>query len=426
MRRNMMTAFIAGSMIVLVPSLAFAQEVTNDMDPASDVTRYLLDSGLLILGGLAGLVLIAGFALRDIGLSRTLNAPAVCLRTIGALALTVFAFWLSGYQLLFGVETNGVLGEFGVWSPRDEDPAALGYSSGAFWFFHMVLAAFGAMIVSSAVSERVRLWPFLFFAFIWSVLIYPIVASWAWGGGYFASEWSFHDIGGAGVIHVSAGAAALAAVMVVGPRNGRYAQGPGRPAVSTALPLSAFGVMLAIVGMMLVIAGLSGSFSSVEAAISLGKMLSNAMLAMAGGSLAAMVLTQTVYKRTGLVSAMTGAIAGIVSISAEPLGPALWQAAMIGAVGGVIITVTPPFFDRYRIDDAGLSIPTHLLCGFWGVLIAFWVNEDVWLIGQALGVVAIAAFSFSMSLLIWVAVKYTIGVRSAPLDEPSFSDPTNG
>ena len=211
MRRKCLSLIFAA---LFLPSMVSAQTLATDMGPASDVTRYLLDSGLLMIGGLAGLVAIAGFALRDIGLSRTLNAPAVCLRTIGAVALSAFAFWLSGYHLLFSIETNGFLGEFRPWSPIDDEPAALGYSAGAFWFFHMVLAAFGTTIVSSAVSERVRLWPFLFFAFIWAVLIYPITASWIWGGGYFASEWSFHDIGGAAAIHVAAGAAGLAAVMV--------------------------------------------------------------------------------------------------------------------------------------------------------------------------------------------------------------------
>ena len=389
----------------------------QDMSAASDVTRYVLDTGLFIIAGLGGLVAIAGLALRDIGMARTQNAPAVCLRTIGALGVSIIAFWLVGYHLLFSVEPGGFLGPFQSWSPLDDDPNGAGHASGAFWFFHLTLAALGAVIVSAALSERVRLWPFLFFSAAWSGLIYPIGASWAWGGGYFAAEWSFHDLGGAAAIHAAAGAAALAAVMVVGPRPGRYAHGSDRPPVSTALPLSAFGISLTIAALLLILAGLNGNFSSVEGAISVGTMTANALLAVAGGSLAAMILTQTVYKRAGLVSAMSGSLAGLISIAADPLSPALWQAAMIGAIGGVIITVTPPFLDRMRFDDAGFVIPAHFFCGIWGALIAFWVNENVWLPGQLIGVAAIAGFSFAMSLLFWVALKYTVGVKSAPPDD---------
>ncbi|GJL90663.1 hypothetical protein [Hyphococcus sp.] len=398
----------------LLPGAAFAQ----DMSAPADVTRYILDSTLLMAGGFAGLVAIAGLALRDVGLARTQNAPHVCLRMIGALGISAFAFWAVGYHLLFSVEHGGFLGPFQSWAPLDDDPSNAGRSSGAHWFFHMSLAALGAVIVSSAVSERVRLWPFLFFTAIWSGLIYPIAASWVWGGGYFADEWSFRDYGGAAAIHLSAGAAALAAILVIGPRSGRFGHGVSRPQVSTALPLSAFGSMLSAVALLIIIIALGGAMSSVEAAVTAGAILANAMIAAAGGAIAAMFLTQTVYKRTGLVSAMTGIIAGIISIAADPVSPALWQAAMIGAVGGVIVTVTPPFLDGLRLDDAGFVIPGHCFCGAWGAIIAFWMTERIWLPGQLLGTGAIAAFSFVMSLLIWTALKYTIGVRTAPLEDP--------
>jgi len=238
-----------------------------------------------------------------------------------------------------------------------------------------------------------------------------------WGGGYFAEEWSFRDYGGAAAVHLSAGTAALAAVIVAGPRPGRFGQGATRPQISTALPLSAFGMMLSSLALIFIMIALGGSLSSVEAAVTAGVMSSNALIASAAGALAAMILTQTVYKRAGLVSSMTGAVAGVISIAADPVSPAMWQAAMIGAIGGVIVTVTPPFLDRFRLDDAGFAIPAHCFCGAWGTVVAFWMTERIWLPGQLLGTAAIAGFSFIMSLLIWTALKYTIGVRSAPLEE---------
>ncbi|WP_375204679.1 hypothetical protein [Hyphococcus sp.] len=396
----------------LAPAVAAAQ----DMSQASDVTRFVLDSGMLIIAGIAGLVAIAGFTLKDIGLARTQNAPQVCLRAIGGLGVCVFAFWAVGYNLLFGIEEGGFLGPFESWALMDDNPGDTGRASGAHWFFHMTLAALGAVIVSSAISERVRLWPFLFFTALWAGLIYPIGASWVWGGGYFAEEWSFRDAGGAAAVHLSAGAAALAAIIVIGPRSGRFGHGPSRPQVSTALPLSAFGALLSAAALIVVILGLLGPISSVEAAITAGAVAANGLVASAGGALAAMFLTQTVYRRTGLVSAITGIVAGVISIAADPVSPALWQAAMIGAIGGVIVTVTPPFLDRLHLDDAGFVIAGHCFCGGWGTIVAFWMTERIWLPGQLLGTAAIAGFSFLMSLLIWTALKYTIGVRSAPLE----------
>lgn len=388
----------------------------QDMSPASDVTRFVLDSGMLIIAGLAGLVAIAGLTLKDIGLARTQNAPQVCLRAVGALGVSVFAFWAVGYNLLFGIEEGGFLGPFQSWALADDNPADAGYASGAHWFFHMTLAALGAVIVSSAISERVRLWPFLFFTALWAGLIYPIGASWVWGGGYFADEWSFKDAGGAAAVHMSAGTAALAAIIVIGPRSGRFGHGITRPQVSTALPLSAFGSVLAVASLLLIVIGLLGPVSSVEAMITAGAVTANGLAAAAAGALAAMFLTQTVYKRTGLVSAMTGAVAGVVSIAADPVSPLMWQAAMIGGIGGVIVTVTPPFLDRLHLDDAGFVISAHCFCGAWGAIVAFWMTERIWLPGQLLGTGAIAGFSFLMSLLIWTALKYTIGVRSTPLE----------
>ncbi len=414
MRQGLPRSAIAALALAFLPGAALAQ----DMSAPSDVTRYVLDSALLMAGGFAGLVALAGLALRDVGLARTQNAPQVCLRTIGSLGVAAIAFWVAGYHLLFSIEAGGFLGPFQSWAPLDDDPASAGRASGAHWFFHMSLAALGAVIVSSAISERVRLWPFLFFAAVWAGLIYPVAASWVWGDGYFADQWSFRDYGGAAAIHLSAGAAALAAILVIGPRSGRFGHGVSRPQVSTALPLSAFGSMLTAVALLIVIIALGGAMSSVEAAVTAGTILSNAMIAGGGGAIAAMFLTQTVYKRTGLVSAMTGIVAGIISISADPVSPALWQAAMIGAVGGVIVTVTPPFLDGLKLDDAGFVIPAHCFCGAWGAIIAFWMTERIWLPGQLLGTGAIALFSFVMSLLIWTALKYTIGVRTAPLEDP--------
>lgn len=396
----------------LAAALAWAAPAAaQDFAPAGDTTQFILNSALYIVAGMSGLAFIVAFGLRDAGLARVQNAPAVCLRMIGLLAVTALAFWLMGFHLMFSVEPGGLLGDFGAWVPEDADPMSAGRASGAFWFFHMAAAAIPSAIMASAVSERIRLFAFLMLSLAMAALVYPVAAGWVWGGGYLADAWRFHDFAGGATIHMTGGAAALAAAIIVGPRPGRFQESDGRVTPSTALPLSIFAAGLMLIAWLGVVAGAAGSLASVEAAITLGAAVVKTLLGAAGGIIAAIVLTQIVYKRPGLVSASTAAIGGAVALAADPLHPALWQAVMIGAVGGVIVTVTPPFIARYRIDDAGVVVPTHLFCGAWGVVIAPWSNPDAWFPGQIIGAAAIAVWAFALTLLVSAALKYSVGVR---------------
>ncbi len=394
---------------------AMAQEIA----PPDDATRFLLDTGLAIIAGLCAILFIVAYGLRDIGLARVQNAPAACLRMLASFAVTVFAFWLSGYMLAFSVEDAGFLGEFGSWALNDEDPLTSGRASGAAWFFHAGLAAMAAAIVAASVSERVRLWAFLIFVGFLAGMIYPIAISWVWGGGYFAADWGYHDGGGA-TVHIVAGGAALAAAFVVGPRPGRFNAKSPWIAATTMLPLSVFAAGLAWLALIGIFAGIGESFSAVEDAIRLGAAISNIAVATAAAVLAALMITQFVYDRPGLVTTMCAVVAGPVTVAGDPVNPDLWQAAMTGAVGGVIVSVTPPFLARFRIDDAGFVVPTHLLCGIWGAMIAAWVNPDARFAGQAVGAISIAAFSFSVSLMIWTALKYSpFGARQRAPQPPT-------
>jgi len=397
---------------IAAPTSLLAQEI----GPASDTTRFVFDSLLLLAGGFAALLGVLGLAMRDIGVARVQNAPSVCLRSAGAYAIAAIMFWLTGYGLAFSVEAGGLLGEFSFWRNEDIDPVAAGSAAGARWYFLMGLAAIAATIVSGAVSERVKLWPFLVFAIALTGLILPIVISWVWGGGYLATAWRFADHGGAAVIHVSAGAAALAAVLAVGPRPGKYDNGALRLAPTTALPMTLLGLAFFWIAMLIINAARQGGAATVEDVISIAAMTVNASLAASAGLLAALFLTQIIYKRASLIAAMSGAAGGLVAIAGDPLYPAIWQALLIGGVGGVIVTVAPPFLDRFRLDDATGAVPAHLICGAWSVVIVAWTNPDAWLIGQLAGVAMIAGFSFFVSLLIWTALKYTSGVRLAPPD----------
>ena len=406
------TGLALGTVFSVWASAAGAQEISA----ATDTASFAIDSALYLVAGIAALVVLTGFAMRDAGLAREQNIQSICLRIITIFALSAGAFWLLGYNLIFSIESDGFLGGMTPWLPDNEAPLERGHAAGAFWFFHMMLSALAAAVVASAISERVRFWPFVFFTAVFCGLIYPISASWVWGGGHLAASWRFFDYGGGAVIHIAAGAAAMGAAIIVGPRPGRYTRSTTRAAPSTELAVTAFGVGLILAGWPVILAAMEGSFSTIESVITVSTVVVNAIIAAAGGVLTALLLTQTVYRRAGLITVLCGAIGGMVSISADPVTPALWQAAMIGGVGGVIVTVAPPFLDRYRIDDAGFVIPAHLLCGIWGVAIVPWNNTDAWFPGQIVGAAAIAGFSFVMAVLIWVALRYTIGVRMAPVD----------
>lgn len=409
MAQNFNKGLVVGCIAVMAigENAAFAQEI----GPASDTASYVINSAALILAGLGALLFVVSKGLRDVGLSRIQHGTAVCLRTIGLLSAGAVSFWLVGYNLIATVEPGGLLGEFKPWRPEDLDPMTTGVASGAIWFQLAMLAAIPAAIVSSAVSERVRLWSFVIFSAAISGVMFPIVAAWVWGGGYLAEAWRFYDFAGAGSIHMVGGAAALAAAIIVGPRPGRFFEGGHRPPPSTALPLAAFAAGLILISWFPVLVGAGGAAADLEAAITIGVVSVNTIIGVAAAILAALMITQFIYKRAGLVTGSSAAIAGLVALAADPLHPEMWQAAMIGAVAGVIVTVAPPFLDRFRIDDAGFVIPAHFLCGAWGVIIVPWSNPDAGFIGQFVGVVVIAGFSILMSGLVWVALKYSIGVR---------------
>lgn len=418
----MMTRWSAGFLCFAVIGLA-GPAMAQEIAPPDDATRFLLDTALAIVAGLCAILFIVAYGLRDIGLARVQNAPAACLRMLASFAVTIFAFWLSGYMLAFTVEDGGFLGEFGSWAVNDNDPMTAGRASGALWFFQAGLAAVAAAIVAASVSERVRLWAFLIFVGFLGGMIYPIAISWVWGGGYFVTDWGYYDGGGA-TVHIVAGGAALAAAFVVGPRPGRFNAKSPWIAATTMLPLSVFAAGLAWVALIGISAGLGESFSSVEDAIRIGAAISNIAVATAAAVLAALVITQFVYDRPGLVTTMCAVVAGPVTIAGDPVNPDLWQAAMTGAVGGVIVSVTPPFLARFRIDDAGFVVPTHLLCGVWGAMIAAWVHPDARFVGQAVGAISIGFFSFAVSLMIWTALKYSpFGARQRapklPADDPA-------
>lgn len=403
----------AALLLPFAPVAALAQEAA----PASETSVVVFNTILFLAGGMLALAAAAGFALRAAGLVRAKNAASVCLLVIAGYATAILAYWLIGFHLLHGVEPGGLLGVFALWAPKDIDPVGAGHASAAAWFYQAGLAAIPALIVAGALAERIKVWPFLIFALLLSGLVFPIIASWDWGKGYLEAEWKFVDVAGATVIHSTGGWAALAGALIIGPRRGRYTAKGVQAMPGSNLPIAALGTFLVWLGWFGFNSGFEFGLASINGAVSIARMIVNTNMAAAGGVAAAIVLASIVYKKVDLATVLNAAIGGLVSLSADPLSPQIWQAALIGAFAGVIVTVASIGLDRLRIDDVVGAVPAHLLCGLWGSLVVPWSNPDASILGQLVGISMVAVFAFGMSALVWTALKYSIGVRAGAEQE---------
>lgn len=417
-----MKRLAAAAMLALTFVQAAQAQDAAEMQPASEASRYLFSTLLMLASGAASMLLIAGLLAREAGLVQARSAGSSALRTIAVLALSALLMWLLGFNLIFRIEPGGFLGTLAIWSPDDSDPATAGLAAASRWFFVATGAAIAATIIAGALAERVRLWSFLIFAAAFMSAIFPVVASWDWGKGYLEEVWRFADFSGATIVHSCGGWAALAGAVIVGPRLNRYlSEGAPRSLPSNPV-LVAMGGLLIWVGWFGFCGGALGSLGAVADAVALSRVVVNSTLAAAAGSLAAIALNSIIYKKVELQTAVNGAVGGLVAISAGPIDPALWQGVVIGAFSGVIVTLTGPLLDRFRIDDAAGVVPAHLVCGLWGTLIVPWANEEASYMGQLAGVVIIGAYALTMSILFWTVLRYTIGVRLPPERERSGVD----
>ncbi|MBL6942132.1 MAG: ammonium transporter, partial [Rhodospirillales bacterium] len=291
-----------------------------------------------------------------------------------------------------------------------------GYAAESDWFFQMVFVATAASIVSGTLAERIKLWPFLAFVVILTAVIYPIQGAWQWGGGWL-SEAGFSDFAGSTLVHSVGGWAALTGALILGARKGKYTSGGIHPLPGANLPLATLGTFILWLGWFGFNGGSQLALASAADAIAISTIYINTNIAAVGGVLAAMVLTQLVYKKVDLSMALNGAIAGLVSITAGPDSPAMGQALLIGAVGGALVVFLVPLLDKFKIDDVVGAIPAHLGAGIWGTLAVPLTNADASFAAQITGVVAIGGFVIVASTIAWLALKFTVGIRVSEEDE---------
>ena len=360
----------------------------------------------------------AGFAMLEAGLVRSKNVSMQCLKNIALYSISGIMFWIFGYSLMY----SGVDGGFiGSWLPYSWPTAGAinegDYSVGSDWFFQMVFCAATASIVSGAVAERIKLLPFLIFVAILTGVIYPISGSWKWGAGWLDGL-GFLDFAGSTIVHSVGGWAALTGAIILGARKGKYGpDGRVNPMPGSSIPLATLGTFILWLGWFGFNGGSQLAFGDNTNASDVSRIFINTNFAAAGGVIAAILIMAVIYKKVDVTLALNGALAGLVSITAEPLTPGPLTAILIGSVGGVIVVFAVPFLDKLKIDDVVGAIPVHLLAGIWGTLAVVLTNGDASLMTQVIGILAYGAFAATASGALWFILKMTIGIRVSAEDE---------
>jgi len=403
----------------LVATPALAQEV-------SEHGVFVLNSLLFLIGGVLVMFMACGFCMLETGLVRAKNTTMQLTKNVALFSIAAVGYYVVGYNLMYPLGTwsvdgilSGVVGvavleAVGVAPDAADD---LAYASTASdYFFQLMFCAATASIVSGTLAERIKLWPFLLFTFILTALIYPFQASWKWGGG-FLDEMGFLDFAGSTVVHSVGGWAALAGALVLGARTGKYRDGRVVPMPGANLPLATLGTFILWLGWFGFNGGSQLAMGTVSDVADVSRIFANTNAAAAGGSIAALILTQIFYKKVDLTMVLNGALAGLVSITAEPLTPTLGAATLIGGIGGVIVVFAVPLLDKFKIDDVVGAIPVHLLAGIWGTIAVALTNSDASFGTQIAGVLIVGAFTFVVSWIVWTVLKLTMGIRVSEEEE---------
>ena len=422
-----LTKLLPAAALIALPAMGFAQEEgpVAGVDAASD-TIFILNSLLFLVGGFLVFWMAAGFAMLEAGLVRTKNVAMQLTKNVALFSLAAIFYYLIGYNLMYPLGTwsiDGVLS--GVWSTAALEAVGVardgaddyGYAStGSDFFFQLMFCATTASIVSGTLAERIKLWPFLAFTVVLTAIIYPLQASWKWGGG-FLDAMGFLDFAGSTVVHSVGGWAALAGLLILGPRIGKYKDGRTVPMPGSNLSLATLGTFILWLGWF----GFNGAsqlaMGTVGDVADISRIFANTNAAAAGGSVAAMILTQLLFKKVDLTMVLNGALAGLVSITAEPLTPTLGAATLIGAFGGVLVVFVVPLLDKFKLDDVVGAIPVHLVCGIYGTIAVAFTNSDASFGTQLYGIMVVGIFTFVVSGIVWFILKAVTGIRVSEEDE---------
>jgi Amt family ammonium transporter len=373
--------------------------------------QYIFNTLGFYLGGVLVAFMAAGFCMLECGLVTTKSVSTIAAKNIGKFAIASIVFFLCGYNLAYGIPEGGYIGTFKIWSDASE--IGTGYSDYSDWFYQAMFVCATVSIVSG-VAERIKIWPFFIFSAIMAAFIYPISMGWQWGGGWLATA-GFSDFAGSTLVHACGGAAALAGVIVLGARAGRFGK---KGETKSLVPFAASSIPLVTLGTFLLWFGwfgfngfsqlAVGTFDDVTA---ISKIAVNTHLAGAAGTVTAALVTRLIGGKTDIIMMLNGALAGLVAITAEPLNPSPILAMVIGSIGAIIMYFGTKFLESKHIDDVVGAIPVHMFAGIFGTMVVPISNPDTTFGTQFTGVLAVCVFSFVLSYIVFKTLKETIGLR---------------
>ena len=387
--------------------------------------KYALDTFYFLVCGALVMWMAAGFAMLEAGLVRSKNTTEILTKNVSLFAIACTMYLLSGYTIMYGGSEGGILpdGWFGNSisdASVDEVLASNGeiyYSGSSDFFFQVVFVATAMSIVSGAVAERMKLWAFLAFAVVMTGFIYPMQGMWKWGGGFLDAA-GFSDFAGSGVVHMCGAAAALAGVLLLGARKGKYGKdGKIKPIPGANMPLATLGTFILWMGWFGFNGGSELMVSNIDEANATAQVFVNTNAAASGGLIAALLLARFVFGKADLTMALNGALAGLVAITAEPLTPDAVTATLIGAAGGLIVVGSIVALDKIKIDDPVGAISVHGVVGLWGLLAVPLTNGDATFGAQLYGAAVIFAWTFACSFVVWFVLKMIFGIRVSEEEE---------
>ncbi len=394
--------------------------------------QYALDTFYFLICGALVMWMAAGFAMLEAGLVRSKNTAEILTKNVALFAVACTMYMVCGYQIMYGggyFFLSGINGGETLVADALASSVESGfggdsvYSKAADFFFQVVFVATAMSIVSGAVAERMKLWAFIFFAVVMTGFIYPLEGSWTWGGAsvfglYSLGDLGFSDFAGSGIVHMAGAAAALAGVILLGARKGKYAKDGTVNAIPGAnLPMATLGMFILWMGWFGFNGGSVLKLGDIASANSVAMVFLNTNAAAAGGVIGAMIVARLMFGKTDLTMVLNGALAGLVAITAEPSTPTALQAMLIGAAGGVIVVFAILAFDKIKIDDPVGAISVHGVVGIWGLLVVPLTNDGASFVGQIVGGLTIFIWVFGASFITWFIIKSVMGIRVSEEEE---------
>ncbi|MFB1488613.1 MULTISPECIES: ammonium transporter [unclassified Thiocapsa] len=387
---------------------------------------YALDTFYFLISGALVMWMAAGFAMLEAGMVRAKNTAEILTKNIALFAVASIMYMLVGYGIMYPADGNGFIpvidwgfmfgGDNSVEDVLGSDGETY-YSSMADFFFQVVFVATAMSIVSGAVAERMKLWAFLLFAVVMTGFIYPMQGYWKWGGG-FLDELGFLDFAGSGLVHLAGASAALAGVLLLGARKGKYGKDGSINAIPGAnMPIATLGTFILWLGWFGFNGGSQLVISNIEDANAVAAVFVNTNMSAAGGTIFGLITARLLFGKADLTMALNGALAGLVAITAEPLTPSPLLATMIGAIGGVIVVFAIVTMDKLRVDDPVGAISVHGVVGMWGLMAVPITNSDASFAAQAIGLGTILGWVFVTSFIVWLILKLIMGIRVSEEEE---------